>query len=119
MAESGTPQQAHSWHLGTAAARKRVPGPHGRPFAELFQHGTLQVEIYAPRGSDDQQPHALDELYVVISGAGEFQRGQEKVSFVPGDLLFVPAGIEHRFVRFSPDFATWVIFYGPEGGEGA
>jgi len=35
----------------------------------------------------------------------------------PGDLLFVPAGIVHRFEDFTDDFATWVMFYGPEGGE--
>ena len=28
------------------------------------------------------------------------------------------AGEVHRFERFSDDFATWVFFYGPEGGEG-
>lgn len=37
----------------------------------------------------------------------------------PGDLLFVPAGVEHRFGPFTDDFATWVLFYGPEGGENA
>ncbi len=35
----------------------------------------------------------------------------------PGELPFVPAGIEHRFLDFSDDFITWVLFYGPEGGE--
>jgi hypothetical protein len=29
----------------------------------------------------------------------------------------VAAGVQHRFEEFSDDFATWVIFYGPEGGE--
>lgn len=36
---------------------------------------------------------------------------------LPGDLLFVPAGVVHRFEEFTDDFATWVMFYGPEGGE--
>jgi mannose-6-phosphate isomerase-like protein (cupin superfamily) len=45
-------------------------------------------------------------------------RGSERVKFVSGDLLFVPAGETHRFEEFSDDFAAWVIFYGPEGGEG-
>jgi len=39
--------------------------------------------------------------------------------FAPGDALFVPAGVEHRFTRFTPDFVTWVIFYGTKGGERA
>ena len=34
-----------------------------------------------------------------------------------GEALFVPAGVEHRFEDFTDDFAAWVVFYGPEGGE--
>jgi mannose-6-phosphate isomerase-like protein (cupin superfamily) len=34
-----------------------------------------------------------------------------------GDALFVPATMKHHFENFSEDFATWVIFYGKEGGE--
>jgi uncharacterized protein YjlB len=44
-------------------------------------------------------------------------RGGERVSVAPMDLLFVPAGMEHRFEAMSEDFATWVVFYGPAGGE--
>jgi hypothetical protein len=29
----------------------------------------------------------------------------------------VPAGHVHRFESFSDDFAVWVFFYGPSGGE--
>jgi hypothetical protein len=25
--------------------------------------------------------------------------------------------VPHRFENFTDDFGTWVIFYGPEGGE--
>jgi hypothetical protein len=31
--------------------------------------------------------------------------------------LFAPAGLVHRFEEFSDDFATWVVFWGPKGGE--
>jgi mannose-6-phosphate isomerase-like protein (cupin superfamily) len=94
-----------------------VPQPDGKRWAPLFQHGTLEVEIYAPRGSDPQQPHKKDEVYVVAQGSGEFVRGNERMKFVAGDLLFVAAGEIHRFENFSDDFVCWVIFYGPEGGE--
>ena len=33
--------------------------------------------------------------------------------------VVVPAGAVHRFVDFTDDFGTWVVFYGPEGGEAA
>lgn len=75
--------------------------------------------IYAPRDTDSQTPHEQDEVYIVVSGKGEFVRGGERVSFAPGDLLFVPAQMEHRFEDFSDDLAVWVVFYGPPGGETA
>lgn len=91
-------------------------GDHPR-FARVFAHGSLEVEIYAPRGHDPQQPHTRDEVYVIVAGHGRFVCGGETRDFAPGELLFVPAGVEHRFLDFSDDFVTWVIFYGPEGGE--
>lgn len=77
----------------------------------------MSVEIYRPINIDPQIPHKQDEIYVIISGSGDFFLNGEVNSFQQGDILFVPAGAEHRFVNFTDDFATWVIFYGPEGGE--
>jgi mannose-6-phosphate isomerase-like protein (cupin superfamily) len=89
----------------------------GALFAHVFAHGSLSVEIYRPHDRDLQTPHTRDEVYVVISGSGEFVNNGQRQTFVPGEMLFVPAGVEHRFENFSDDFATWVLFYGPEGGE--
>ena len=86
-------------------------------FVNLFQHGTLTVEFYAPDGVDQQTPHSRDEVYVIASGSGFFVHEGDRQPVEPGEVLFVPAGDDHRFVDFSPDFATWVLFYGPEGGE--
>jgi len=95
----------------------RLPTPEGRSFAVAFEHGSLKLGLFAPRGTDLQQPHTQDEVYVVIRGEGQFINGDTRHSFGPGDLLFVPAGVEHRFEDFSDDLAVWVIFSGPEGGE--
>ncbi|HEX2741708.1 MAG TPA: cupin domain-containing protein [Rubrobacter sp.] len=100
-----------------AEAMGRLPGSGGERFAKVLEHGSMEVEIYAPRDSDPQTPHTRDELYVVVGGSGEFVNGRERNSFGPGDVLFVPAGVEHRFEDFTDDLVTWVIFYGPEGGE--
>jgi len=89
-----------------------------KPFMVLFRRGEFSVELFAPRGTDTQQPHDQDEAYIVTSGSGMFRRGEERVPFQQGDLLFVAAGIPHRFEEFTDDFRTWVIFFGPKGGQG-
>lgn len=104
---------------GVAEATALLPGAGGERFAEVFKRGSLLVEIYAPRGHDPQQPHTRDEVYIVVAGHGEFVNGGERHRVAPGDFLFVPAGVVHRFENFNEDLTVWVIFYGPEGGEAA
>lgn len=98
-----------------AAATARYP--EGAPFVQMLAHGSMTVELYRPEGVDLQTPHTQDELYIVVSGRGEFTCGADRTAFGPGDCLFAPAGVAHRFTAFSADFATWVVFYGPQGGE--
>lgn len=86
-------------------------------YSEVIRHGTMNAGMYAPHKTDDQEPHTQDELYVVVNGSGFFRIEDERRPFGPGDLLFVPAGVEHRFEDFTPDFAVWAIFWGVEGGE--
>ena len=105
--------------LISLADARRAPLQPGRASALLLEHGTLELRFYAPPGHDPQTPHSRDELYVVASGSGWFVCGEARVAFVAGDALFVPAGAPHRFEAYSDDFATWVMFYGPEGGEAA
>jgi len=105
--------------LSLRDALEKLPTPEGKRFVTLFEHGSLTLEVYAPRGSDPQQPHARDELYVVVAGSGTFVCDDTRTSFERGDALFAPAGAAHRFEDFSDDLAVWVVFYGPEGGEAA
>ena len=109
--------QSKSHSITVAEAFAKLPGPKGERFVELFKHGTLSVELYAPRGKDPQKPHTRDEVYVVVTGKGDFVAAGERKRFQPGDMLFVAAHVEHRFENFSNDLAVWVFFYGPEGGE--
>ena len=103
--------------LTVTNALQSLPGPEGQRFATIFQHGTLLVEIYAPRGNDPQQPHTRDEIYFVAVGSGEFICGETRTQFGPTDLLFAAAGVAHRFENFSDDLTVWVLFYGAQGGE--
>lgn len=104
-------------HLIPAEAMKTLEALRGSDFAVLLEHGSLNMGVFCPRGRDAQEPHARDEVYFVIAGHGYFHNGGVYQACSAGDALFVAAGVEHRFEEFSDDFATWVIFYGPEGGE--
>lgn len=102
---------------------RKIPGPptaswpEGAPFVEVLRHGTMSVEIFAPRGKDCQTPHDQDELYIVKTGSAEFLLADRRYAVSAGDVLFVPAKALHRFEQMSDDFLTWVVFWGPAGGE--
>ncbi len=105
-----------NFHLPLKSASEKLKAS-GKEFAEFFKHGSLVVELYKPDKVDKQQPHSRDEVYIIAAGTGRFYNAGTYVDFSPGDFLFVPAGAEHRFEDFTNDFMTWVLFYGPEGGE--
>ena len=110
-----------------ADALERLPGPataqypEGAPSVTLLQHGSMALKLFSPAtntdGRDRQLPHEQDELYLVHSGMAQFSVDGNSFTVSPGDAFFVAAGASHRFDTFTPDFATWVVFYGPPGGE--
>src|SRR4030095_8441419 len=80
----------------------RLPGPAGERFTSVIEHGTLTVELYAPRGVDPQKPHTRDEVYVVVSGSGWFVNGAERHRFAAGDVMFVSASVPTPFSEITP-----------------
>ncbi len=120
MTETSAPPQnpppAH-WHRSLFEAMAVLRHQADPRFEILMEHGSMSVEIYAPQKQDYQTPHRQDELYIIQSGAGIFSRDGDRRPCKAGDVLFVPAGMDHRFEDFTDDFVTWVIFWGPDGGE--
>jgi mannose-6-phosphate isomerase-like protein (cupin superfamily) len=84
----------------------------GADYARLLEQSAFDIGIYVPDGSDHQTPHRRDEIYVIAQGEGQFICGKLTYNFRAGDVFFVPASTEHRFVNFSAGFSTWVIFLG-------
>lgn len=104
-------------HVGLAEALKKGPPPPGNLAVPVFSHGSLIVELYTPIGKDPQKPHTRDEVYFVVRGSGFFFDGTKRHPVSAGSFIFVAAGQVHHFEDFAADFAVWVAFYGPEGGE--
>jgi len=116
----GDPNEESSTRAAATTLQEAIrkgPPPAGNLAVPVFAHGSLEVEFYMPTGNDPQQPHSRDEIYVVARGRGLFFDGVDRRPVEPGTFLFVPAGQSHRFEEFSSDFAAWVFFYGPQGGE--
>ncbi len=95
----------------------RIPGPPGDHFVDVMRRGTVRALLSRPLSPNRQTPHAQDEVYVVVRGRGVLFHDGRRDAFGAGDLLFVAAGLEHRFEDFTDDLAVWVVFYGPNGGE--
>jgi mannose-6-phosphate isomerase-like protein (cupin superfamily) len=108
---------AEAVHVSLAEASALGPPPPDSLSVPIYTHGSLLVKFYQPVGEDLQKPHDRDEVYVVTSGSGTFWDGVQRHAVCVGSFLFVPARRPHRFEAFTSDFAVWVLFYSPEGGE--
>ncbi len=84
----------------------------GDTYVKLLTRPALDVALYKPDRIDPQTPHQRDEIYVIATGTGRFVEAGESRPFAPGDVFFVPKGVQHCFVDFTADFSTWVIFFG-------
>jgi mannose-6-phosphate isomerase-like protein (cupin superfamily) len=103
-----------------AKAQAAIPGPAGEHAITLLQRGTLKAMLSIGRFAPlprPTTPHTQDEIYIILSGRGVFFHDGKRDAFETGDLLFVAAGVEHRFEDFTEDTVVWVVFYGPNGGE--
>jgi mannose-6-phosphate isomerase-like protein (cupin superfamily) len=87
-----------------------------KPYLEFLRSESLSAGLYVLRVGDldRQQPHNEDEIYVVMSGRARFTAGDDVRDVSPGDVLFVPAGVPHRFHDISADTQLIVVFAPPE-----
>ena len=104
------------WHSPAPEHAAFAGYEHGHDIVRMQRAG-LVLHYYAPKVVDPQPPRDQDALYIVISGHGQFCNGPLRVRFGPGDVMVVPAGAQRRFETFTSDFACWMAFYGPKGGE--
>lgn len=68
---------------------------------------------------DEQTPHTEDEVYVVLRGRAALVTPQDRVDVASGDVLFVPACEEHRFVDVTEELVLLVVFAPPEASASA
>lgn len=98
-----------AFDLGSLQAEQRQQALR---YLEFLRVPALSVGLYRlPAGATDtQQPHAEDEIYVVLAGRARFSSGAHDEAVAPGTLLFVPAHRPHRFHAIEEDLSVLVMF---------
>jgi mannose-6-phosphate isomerase-like protein (cupin superfamily) len=92
------------------AVRRRLEAGNGG-YEVVHTSPGLEVGVYvlvAPE-PDHQQPHADDELYVVLEGSGVLNVEGEAIPVAEGQSVFVPAGAVHQFTAYE-GLSVLVIF---------
>jgi len=90
----------HAFGVRSALERLRASGGG---YEVLHESPGIELGVYvlvAPE-PDRQQPHADDEVYVVLEGSGVLEVSGQNVPVQEGDAVFVEAGAEHRFTAYE------------------
>ena len=84
----------------------------GKLYWEFLRVPALSMGLYTlPAGGvDPQSPHAEDEVYYIVSGRGQIFVGGEDRPVQPGSIIFVAAGVEHRFHSIIEELQILVFF---------
>jgi mannose-6-phosphate isomerase-like protein (cupin superfamily) len=98
---------AHPFDIERAKARLAENGG----YEIVHESPGLEIGVYVlvTPEPDRQQPHADDEIYVVLEGNGVLDIEEKRVELREGHAVFVPAGAEHRFSAYE-HLAVLVIF---------
>jgi len=91
-------------------ARRRAEA--GNPYLEFLRVPAMSAGLYElPAGAIDRQtPHGTDEIYYVLEGAAAFSAGGETRPVRAGSVIYVRAGVEHRFERIEAALKVLVVF---------
>ena len=105
----------HAVEIEGVARRLREDGGgyqvvHASPGLELGVYVLVAPE------PDRQQPHELDEVYVVLEGNGVLEIEGRPVPLEEGQAVFVAAGADHRFTAYE-QLALLVVFNGPHSAS--
>ncbi|MEU3773074.1 cupin domain-containing protein [Streptomyces sp. NPDC032472] len=85
-------------------------------YLQFLHERNMSVGLYALDAgqSDPQQPHRQDEVYFVVSGRASITVGEETTTVARGSVVYVAAGVPHKFHHITEDLKVLVVFSPPE-----
>jgi mannose-6-phosphate isomerase-like protein (cupin superfamily) len=98
-----------AWEIGELEAARSASG---KLYHEFVSVPDLSAGLYVLEAgaTDPQAPHAEDEIYVVMSGRASVTVGDETRPIQPGSVVFVGAGVPHRFSDIAERLVLMVAF---------
>ncbi len=84
----------------------------GRLYHEFVSVPDLSGGLYVLEAgdSDPQVPHTEDELYIIMSGSATIRVGDDERDVCAGSVVFVTAGVAHRFHDITERLVVLVMF---------
>jgi mannose-6-phosphate isomerase-like protein (cupin superfamily) len=81
-------------------------------FLNFFDLKHLQAGILRlkPGERDTQEPHLLDEIYLVLEGDGFIEIGKKAYTLKKDLFIFVPAEVKHRFYGNTKEILVIYFF---------
>jgi mannose-6-phosphate isomerase-like protein (cupin superfamily) len=61
---------------------------------------------------DGQEPHSLDEIYLVLQGDGFIEIGKKSYVLKKDLFIYVPAKVKHRFYGNTQEILVIYFFSG-------
>ena len=98
-----------------------IETPHGSELRPLIDRTTTSVsqcslaEETLPPGATVTRHHhdVLEEIYLILSGSGLMQLGDDQSIVVTGDAIFIPRGTPHQLTNTGTDPMRIVLVCGP------
>jgi quercetin dioxygenase-like cupin family protein len=83
-----------------------------RRYKEFLRVPAMSAGMYVlPVGATDHQsPHKEDEIYYVARGKAKVRLGSDVRPIHAGDVIFVEARLEHRFLEIEEELVLLVVF---------
>jgi len=109
-----SPQEVPA-HLGAGGRRTRVllDPETGHPGLELYH-----VEL-APGASSEVHTRDHAEALIVLDGVAGVKTGETLHRAEAGEVILIPAGIEHRHVNAGEETARFLGIFAPPTGNAA
>ena len=84
----------------------------GKSYLEFLRVPAMSAGVYTlpVGGADPQKPHNEDEMYCVVRGRARMRVGAVDEAIRQGSVIFVAAGVEHRFYDIAEELVVMVFF---------